>query len=1390
MAKKLLKVLGINGQVIIDVIPEIALIIGKQPRVVKLSPREAKNRLQLVFQNFINVFAKSSHPVVIFLDDLQWADTASLKLLELFAINGKGKLFIIGAYRDNEVNLTHPLQLSLNKILKQNIVINHIILKPLDINSINQLICDTLKTNFEKTQELAKLVLEKTRGNPFFVNKFLTSLYEENLIYFNHSQGLEKSHKWQWNIEKIKEQNITDNLVEFLEKRIKKLSQEAQEIIKIASCIGNKFNLEMISLLTQDSLTNIAQKLKLITTEGFIFPLHDLDISLELKNINQDNFIKKALFPDTETLEYQFAHDRIQQAAYSLISQIKKEQIHYQISQLYIKNLSLKQQKENIFEIVNQWNKGKSFIKSISEKKQLAQLNLIASKKAKLSAAYQSSLVYLKKGLNYLSQDSWNLTKSTQKEYELILSLHIETAETAYLCGDFRQMEKSIDIVIKNSSNLLDRIQAYQIKIQSYIAQNQLENAIKLAINTLKKLNLKLPQHPHQIIVILNIIKSYFKINNKNIETLINLPAMNNPYHIAAMEILTSMSSSAYLATPNLAPIIVLKQVNLSLKYGNNNLSAYAYATYGVIISFFLGKIEEGFKFGKLALELLEKYQNDKIKAKTILVFNNLIRHWQEHLSKTIQPLLEGYTIGLQTGDLEFASLCANAYCYHSYFAGKPLKELIKEIDGYKIKVKKFKQNISFSLLNIWYQTIYKLSTKSENNLQIILDHIPTDKTILFVLNFNQLFLYYIFENYTKALEYSQLTAQYLDGGIGVFTIPLFYYYDSLTQLAYCNQLNKTQKKKYLKRVKSNQKKIKKWAKYAPENHLHRFYLIEAQMCQILNKKLQAMEYYDQAIFYAKKNQYIQDEALANEKAGEFYFSQNQPKIAQLYLWEAYYHYLTWGATKKAKIIKEKYPQFIKFSQYKLKQINQTFHINSSTYDSDITLDLETVTKANQAISQSLILEELLINLMNILIENAGADKGYLIIEKKEQLLIEAETSIKSKKVNILNSQPITNSKKVPETIINYVARSKEIVILNHDYHDKKFEQDPYLIEYKPKSLLCIPLLKENKLIAIVYLENNLTSGAFTPNRISMINLLSAQAAISIENSRLYDNLTALNTAYERFIPNQFINLLQKDSITEIELGNNIQKRMSVLFSDIRSFTTLSEKMTPEDNFKFINAYLSRISPAIREYQGFIDKYIGDAIMALFTGKADNAVKAAIKMLHILIKYNTTRQRPERPPIKIGIGINTGYLMLGTVGEKNRMDGTVISDAVNLASRIEGLTKNYGVSLLITHKTFNDLENPNNYLIRLIDKVKVKGKSELITIYEVFDGDIEEIKKQKLITKETFEIALNYYQQNNIYDAIEHFKICISQAPRRSCIKNISSTLSKFNQSKLKYLKF
>ena len=1369
--EKILSAVGANGRVIIDIIPEVELIIGQQPPLLDLAPAEAQKRFNFVFQDFIKVFTDPAHPLAIFLDDLQWADGASLRLIELLLTSSDIGLLLIGAYRDNEVTAAHPLCLTLKNIQKEEVRIQEIFLKPLELETVNRWLADILAASGETTQNLAELVHRKTGGNPFFIREFLQTLYTENLLDFDYGQK-----RWTWDINQVQKRNFTDNVVELMVTKIQKVPSGSQEVLKLAACIGNQFELKTLAIIAETPARETALNLQEAVAEGLIQPLGNEYKSILLEPLeNEENQVGQL------NIEYQFVHDRIQQAAYSLIADEFKQRVHLQIGQILLQNTPECQIEEKIFDIANQLNHGTELVSNQQQRDRIANLNLIAGQKAKSSTAYQPALMYLQQGLAWLGRDGWH------RQYETALALSVEAAEAAYLCGQFEEMENLVAVVLKNAKEVLDKVKAYQVKILAYIACQNNQEAIKTGLAVLNLLNVRFPKNPRKLDVFLGLLKTKLILAGKPIENLLDIPEMTDPNKKAAMQILKSIISPAYLSAPKLMPLLTFKGVSLSVQYGNYFLSPAIYAPYGIILCGILENIELGYRYGNLALSLLERLNARNIEARTVMMVNFFIRHWREHARQSLQPFLDGYSIGLETLDLEDAGYCAMAYCRYSYYIGQELPLLEQELAKYSDILQKFKQEHALQWINELWQTVLNLMGRAKNPCYLIgevydeskilrLDSKANDSYLVSNLYISKLMLCYLFEEEQQSLDNCGLAERYIDAAIGSPSVPVFYFYDSLARLRAYHSYFKSQQITFYRKVQSNQKKMKKWAHHAPMNYLHKYYLVEAERYRILGKTKQAMDYYDRAIALAKENQYIQEEALAYELAAKFYLSQGKELIARTYLQEAHYRYLRWGALAKVKDLENRYPKLLTKSETSLSANSITSVTSTSGNQNNEILDLATVIKASQAISGEIVLEQLLMKLMKILLQNTGAQTGYLILEQGGRFAIEASGTVETDSITVLQSLPMES--RVPISIVNYVARSRESVICNNASVQGKFNTNPYIQQHQPKSILCTPLINQGKLISIVYLENHLTVGAFTPQRIEIVNVLSSQAAISIENAKLYaevrqneSRLLQLNQAFERFVPSEFLRFLKKQSIVDVQLGDQVEQEMSVLFSDIRSFTTLSEQMNPEENFSFINSYLSYISPVIREHQGFIDKYIGDAIMALFSGGADNAVKAGIAMLNKLVEYNQHRTASGYKPIAIGIGISTGLLRLGTVGEPNRLDATVISDAVNLASRTEGLTKSYGISFLITDKTFNRLQNPTDYAIRRIDEVKVKGKSEYVTFYEVFDADPPELKAAKLATLPTFAEAISFYLHKDYAAAAECFAICEQTCPNDTVVQ-------------------
>ncbi|MEG5064417.1 AAA family ATPase [Microcoleus sp. B3-A4] len=1104
--EKIRRALKSNGQIIIDVIPEVELIIGKQNPVPELPATEARNRFNLAFQNFIKVFCQKEHPLVLFLDDLQWTDSATLQLIQLIMTDFTTQyLFVIGAYRDNEVSATHPTMLTLSEMKKQGVVINHLSLLPLNLNQANEFIADTLKTECVPTQRLAELVWQKTQGNPFFIKEFLKSLYTEQLLNFDVNAGA-----WHWDLEQIITRNITDNVVEFMAEQIQTLSESAQKVLQLAACIGNQFDLPTLSIINETSQKETADELWNAIQAGFILPLGD-----DYKFLKTDR--------DTKELKitYKFAHDRIQQAAYSLIPPDDKQAIHWKVGQLLLQNTQQEILQQNIFDIVNQLNFSIEAIDVQLERDQLAQLNLIAGKKAKASAAWKPAWNYLIIGINCLSANSW------LRQYDLTLALYVETVEAAILSGHVEEMEKVADIVLQQATSLLDKVKVYEVKIQAYTAQNQPLEAIDTALSVLKLLGIHFPKKPTKLNIFLELVKTKLSLAGKRIEDLIDLPVMTDPYKLAAMRILSGIVSAAHFSRPDLLPLMAFKQVNLSIKYGNTSVSSCAYATYGLILSGeTVGDIESGYQFGQLAILLLDKFNTKELTARTIFIVNYFVKHWKEHLRETLNPLQNAYSIALETGDLEYAAYSGCVYCYHSYVLGKELATVEAEMAMYSNTLSQLKQETSYYYNQLNRQVLLNLMGHAEDKCRLIGDNYDERKmlplhreanaqNLCHSLYFYKFFLCYLFQDYQQAIKNAKLAEKYSDSAVG--TIPLYHFYNSLVYLAIYSDAPKSEQKLILQKVKANQKKIKKWAEFAPMTHLHKFYLVEAERHRVLGENARAIDYYDRAIALAKEHDYINEEALANELAAKFYLAWGKEQVAQAYMTNAYYCYLRWGATAKLTDLKRQYPELLKrFTKVNMSINSRSNLSDTSSSTSGELLDLAALMKASGAIASEIELDKLLTTLMRILLESCGAETGYLILESQGQLRVEASGEANSNQVMVLQSTPIETC--LPLSIIHYVERTKQGLIETNVAREGRFTQDAYIKTQQPKSILCAPLLNQGQLIGIVYLENNLADGVFTPDRLQVIQLLSTQAAIALTNARLYTQVQSTQNRLNKFL--------------------------------------------------------------------------------------------------------------------------------------------------------------------------------------------------------------------------------------------------------------------------------
>ncbi|MEG4584349.1 AAA family ATPase [Microcoleus sp. MOSTC5] len=1133
---KILAAIGDNGQVIIEVIPELELIIGQQPPAPELSGIAAQNLFNLLFQKFISVFTTKEHPLVMFLDDLQWADSASLKLMQLLVGESQSShLLLIGAYRDNEVSAAHPLMLTLDEVTKTGATVNTITLAPLARTSLNQLVADTLNCDPKLAEPLTELVYQKTKGNPFFATQFLKALHQDELISFDIKEGY-----WQCDISKITEAALTDDVVEFMAQQLQKLPVETQSVLKLAACIGNQFDLTTLAIVSQISETETATALWKTLQEGLVLPQSEVYKFY----VGEEENIDRAT---SQTVSYRFLHDRVQQAAYSLIPEEERAIAHYQIGQLLLQQISAEAREERIFELVNQLNYGTTLVADRQEREELAQLNLTACRKARLATAYQAAREYATVGLKLLGTDAW------QGQYEMTLSLYDLAAEVAFLAGDFEQMHQWIEAVIHHAKTPLEQVQVYQVKIQALVARNKFVEAIAIGQSVFQMLGVNLPNEPT-----LDDIRQLKQeidalIEGRSIESFFHLPKMSDPQQLAIMQNAARLTPVCYMSGTKLYFLVVALQVKLSIQFGNSPVSAFCYVGYAFQLRMLWGDMTMVPQFGQLGYQLALEPDAKNIRAATAMLMGAYVGSWTIHLQETLPILLDGYQAGLETGNLEFMGYDAQLYCFNAYWYGQPLAELEPQIRAYYQQLCELHQVTAANCVLAYWQAAQILLGQSEDEIPLRQDAYEEKVLAEAKVDFYRLSFFYLYrftlnywlEDFAKAEHDAAQTRHYLAGGMGSIVEPIFYFYDSLNVLATPPESMSESEPRW-QRMQENQAKLKDWADYGPMNYLHKYHLVEAEKHRVLARKTEALEFYDLAIQGAKENGYIQEEGLANELAAKFYWEWGKEKVAASYMQEAYYCYARWGAKAKIEDLEQRYPQLLhpilnqpKLRFNPLETLATITHSSqtSSTSSTSISqaLDFASIVQAAQALSSKIQLDELFGSLNQIILKTSGAETCALLLPDRDEWQIRAITHINPDNelpTTLLQTQPLDNSVGMPLKLIYYVKNTLHTVVIEGGKTDIPGLMNDFTLQYQSQSMLCTPILDRGNLVAILYLEHRSTKGVFTSDRLLVLNFLCTQAAISLENARLYQQ--AQDYAYQ--VEQSQLQLVQSEKMSA--LGN------------------------------------------------------------------------------------------------------------------------------------------------------------------------------------------------------------------------------------------------------------
>lgn len=1088
--RKILEAVGQNGRILTEFIPDLELIIGKQPEPPPLEgASESQNRLRLTFLNFLKALSDADHPLVIYLDDCQWADEDSLDLIRLLLTDSNNRnLWLIAGIKEEDINEGHSFMKMVDFLRERQVIVEELTIGNLSEQAILELISDGLSCPDDSCKSLADVVYAKTQGSPFFVRQMLSAINESGLLYFD-----QRNFEWKWDLNGIQQLNITDNVVELMAGKIQRLPRITQEILKKAGGIGNRFSLGMLRQLYELPPDEMISELNLAIREGLIA---DMTSTTEPTD-----------------LIYGFSHDRIREAVYSLIEEDQRPRLHLSIGREMLKQYPEADLDEApnqaIFDLVNQWNRALPIIQNREDHRTVARLNLQAGRRSNISTAYKAALSYCERGLEQLSPYGW------EANYRLNYELSSQALQATFLERKFSQLIEISNRLINQSVNLEEKTTAYELQIQALIAQNELNRAFEMGLKFLKQLGIEFPEGAHGWSRRKVLWKTWWLFRNKDVEDLIRLSEMTDSLKLATQRILAVLSPIVHLTRPELSAHIPYEQAALSLKHGNSPISAMAYVNIGILFSQVFKQHAKGYELGQLGIRLLDKFPNNEYKARTHLAFYNELAPASQPIKFCLDPLKQIYYDGRAVGDLTTAGFGINQYLTFSFFAGKSVKELAKEAQSYMGDARQGNQTIAMEYLKLNWQFFLKLQDTSENPLEIsgragqeseILAAFEQgkDQTGIYTLHLYKLILAFLFEKHEEA----QLLAHKLDSirsGINYYYVAVADFYEALNLLQLYTLAEKKIQKKYFRRIEDLIDRLDEHAEYAPFNHLHKLFLIEAEKHRVLGEEDEAKRMYEKALQLARYNEFLNDEVLIWELLGKFYRQLGNSFLAEAYLSKAWKINKNWGSDAKAEFLEKRYPHFI--GKGKSSSAQSTPGARSASSGEMLQgLDLESITKASFALSSEIVLSNLLEKMMHVVMENAGAQMGAFIENQQGQLFMIAHGKA-GEGIKVREPLPLEEVNYLSTAIVNFVARTrKELVLANASGHSQ-FEKDPYIQEIKPKSLLCYPLVHKRKLIGIIYLENNLSEGAFTADRIEVLNVLSAQICISIDNAHLYESL-------------------------------------------------------------------------------------------------------------------------------------------------------------------------------------------------------------------------------------------------------------------------------------------
>ncbi|HEV2611771.1 MAG TPA: AAA family ATPase [Noviherbaspirillum sp.] len=1082
------------GQLMVNLIPQLELIIGPQPPVPVLPPQEAQGRFQLVFRRFLGVFARQEHPLVLFLDDLQWADAGTLAVLaDLVTHPDMHSLLLIGAYRDNEVGDSPPLRQRLEAIRQAGGRLQRIVLASLSLDELAQLVAESMHCRPDEAQPLAQLLLDKTGGNPFFTKQFLATLADEKLLSFDDRAGT-----WRWNMSRIHAMGYTDNVVELIVGKLGRLPNDTRDALARFAFLGNAADTATLAIVLGQPAEAIHALFREAACMGPVFRQADT---------------------------YLFLHDGVQEAAYSMIPETLRAVMHLHIGRMLASSLAPEALANRIFELVSQFNRGSSLVESREEKERIAELNLLAGKRARAATAFASALAFVTAGTALLTEDCW------ERRHELIFELELIRAECEFLTSALAAAEERLALLSMCTATAVERASVACLRADLYTHMDRSDRAVEVGLDCLRHIGIDLSPQPTQEQVRGEYDQTMSRLGERPIDELIDLPLMTDPASLATLDVLTKIGMPAMFTDANLYSLLSCKAVSFSLTHGNSAASCFAYGRLGMIAGSMFGDYHAAYRLARLGCLLVERRGLTRFESEVYFTFAARALLWAQHIRAGHDLLLRAFEAGNRNGNIIFASVSCTNIISNLLATGAPLSEVQREAEHRLAFVQKARFGMVVGTINSQlalartllgltpiFGTLDDAQFNEDEEERRYADN-PRLAIGACWYWIRKLQVRFLAGDFSAALAAAMRAKPLLWTSWGFFETVEYHYYGALACAALCDSVDAGERAPHMEALRAHHRELDAYAKACPENFANRAALLGAEIARLEDRKFDAELLYEQAIRSARDNGFVHNEGIASELAARFYLAYGLSTAGNAHLERARDCYAEWEESGKVRQLEERYPQ--------LRAHALSASASDRLPDGASRLDMLSAAKASQAISGRIVLDELIDALMRVVLENAGAQTGCLLLVKKDELTLAAEAEVEQQAVQVRRQAGRPRQQThLPMTILQYVRRSRESVLLMDAAESHPFSNDPYFARQRPQSVLCLPILRQSTLVGVLYLENNLTTHAFTPDRVQVLELLACQAAISLDNARLYADVRDSHARIRRLVESSIIGIV------------------------------------------------------------------------------------------------------------------------------------------------------------------------------------------------------------------------------------------------------------------------